>query len=115
MTVRILHNPRCSKSRATLALLRDRGMEPEIIHYLETPPDAASLKDICRRLDISPRQLLRKGEAEYAELGLDNPQLSDAELIDAMHSHPRLIERPIVLSGGKAAIGRPPEAVLAIL
>lgn len=115
MTVRILHNPRCSKSRATLALLQDKGMEPEIIHYLETPPDAATLKDICRRLNIAPRDLLRKGEAEYAELGLDNPQLSDAELIEAMHRHPRLIERPIVLCGDKAAIGRPPEAVLEIL
>jgi arsenate reductase len=115
MTVRILHNPRCSKSRATLALLQKHGVDPEIILYLETPPDNRQLADICRKLAIQPRQLLRKGEAEFAELGLDNPALSDAELIHAMQTHPRLIERPIVLNQGKAAIGRPPEAVLAIL
>lgn len=115
MTVRILHNPRCSKSRDTLALLQQHGIDPEIILYLETPPDSRQLADICRKLAIRPRQLLRSGEAEFAQLGLENETLSDADLLNAMHSHPRLIERPIVLSQGKAAIGRPPEAVLAIL
>lgn len=115
MTVRILHNPRCSKSRATLALLQEHGVDPEVILYLEAPPDSSQLADICRKLAIRPRQLLRKGEAEYAELGLENEGLSDAELLHAMQTHPRLIERPIVLNQGKAAIGRPPEAVLAIL
>lgn len=115
MTVRILHNPRCSKSRATLALLQDQGIDPEIIHYLESPPGIDQLRDICRRLNRSPRELMRKGEAEYAELNLDNEQLGDDELLAALHAHPRLIERPIVLNRGKAAIGRPPEAVLEIL
>lgn len=115
MTVRILHNPRCSKSRATLALLQDQGIDPEIILYLEAPPDSRQLADICRKLGIAPRALLRKGEAEYTELGLQKQDLSDAELLQAMQTHPRLIERPIVLNQGKAAIGRPPEAVLAIL
>jgi arsenate reductase len=115
MTVRILHNPRCSKSRATLALLRDHGIEPEIMLYLENPPDSLQLADICRKLAIRPRELLRTGEAEFADLGLENQSLSDAELLHAMQTHPRLIQRPIVLNQGKAAIGRPPEAVLAIL
>ncbi|HET6564965.1 MAG TPA: arsenate reductase (glutaredoxin), partial [Xanthomonadales bacterium] len=102
-------------SRATLALLQERGIDPEIILYLETPPGTRELADICSMLAIPPRELLRKGEAEYTELGLDSPALSDSQLLQAMHTHPRLIERPIVLNHGKAAIGRPPEAVLAIL
>lgn len=115
MTVRILHNPRCSKSRATLALLQDKGMDPEVILYLETPPDTKQLAEITRQLGIPPRDLLRKGEAEYAQLGLANGELSDQQILQAMHDHPRLIERPIVINQGKAAIGRPPEAVLTIL
>lgn len=115
MTVRILHNPRCTKSRATLALLEEHGVEPEIILYLETPPSVELLGEICRKLGLSPRQILRSGEAEYAELGLADPALTDPQLLQAMHDHPRLIERPIVLNKGKAAIGRPPEAVLKIL
>jgi len=115
MTVRILHNPRCSKSRATLALLQQHGISPEITLYLEKPPSARELADICRMLGLAPRQLLRSGEAEYAELGLAHPGLSNQQLLQAMHEHPHLIERPIVISQGKAAIGRPPEAVLAIL
>jgi arsenate reductase len=115
MTVRILHNPRCSKSRATLDLLRDRGIEPEITLYLETPPSRDELRAILQRLRMKPIELVRKGEAEFRELGLDAPGVTDGQLLDAMVRHPRLIERPIVLAGGKAAIGRPPEAVLSIL
>ena len=115
MTVQIFHNPRCSKSRATMQLLQDRGVEPEIIHYLETPPDAAQLRAILGYLGISPRELMRSGEAEYREQGLADENLSDDALIDAMCRTPKLIERPIVLANGKAAIGRPPEAVLDIL
>ena len=115
MTVRILHNPRCSKSRATLALLRERGIDPEVVLYLETPPDAAELRSILKKLGMKPRDLMRKGEAEFAELGLDDDALSDDQLIEAMVDHPRLIERPIVLANRKAAVGRPPESVLDIL
>ena len=115
MKVQILHNPRCSKSRATLQLLRDNGVEPEIIVYLETPPDAHRLTSILARLDMQPRELLRKGQPEYKEMGLNNRQLSDAQLVAAMVKTPILIERPIVLANGKARLGRPPESVLQIL
>ena len=115
MIVRILHNPRCSKSRATLELLHGRGIDPEITAYLETPPSAEDLSQILDLLGREPRELMRKGEAEYQQLGLDDPNLSRDELIAAMVSAPRLIERPIVLANGKAAIGRPPESVLEIL
>ena len=115
MKVQILHNPRCSKSRATLQLLRDNGIEPEIILYLETPPDAHLLTSILAKLDMQPRELLRKGQPEYKEMGLDNRQLSDAQLVAAMVKTPILIERPIVLANGKARLGRPPESVLQIL
>jgi arsenate reductase len=115
MTIEIFHNPRCSKSRATLALLQERGLEPNIRLYLEDPPDAAELRSILSRLDITARELLRKGESEFRELGLADATLDEAALISAMCSNPRLIERPIVLSGSRAAIGRPPEAVLDIL
>ncbi len=111
----LYHNPRCSKSRATLALLTERGIEPEIVKYLETPPDVQTLKDILAKLDMTPRQLMRTKEAEYKTLGLDNPELTDEQLITAMVEHPKLIERPIVLAAGRAAIGRPPENVLNIL
>jgi len=115
MAITIFHNPRCSKSRATLALLEERGIEPEVRLYLEDPPDAAELGRILRKLGMAPRALLRKGEPEYRELGLDDPALTDAQVIEAMAAHPRLIERPIVLAGRKAALGRPPESVLEIL
>jgi arsenate reductase len=115
MTVRIYHNNRCSKSRATLALLEERGIACDVINYLETPPSAAELTQLLDMLGMTPRELIRKGEEEYAALGLDDPSLDDTTLIAAMASHPRLIERPIVVSNGKAAIGRPPEAVLPIL
>ena len=115
MNTRILHNPRCSKSRATLKLLQDRGIEPEIILYLENTPDAGELKTILAALGRKPRELMRKGEPEYRQQGLDNPDLDDDALIAAMVATPKLIERPIVLAGNKAAVGRPPESVLDIL
>ena len=113
--VRIYHNNRCSKSRATLALLQERGAEVAVINYLDTPPDAAELAVLLTQLGMSARELLRTGEAEYESLGLASPSLDDDVLIAAMVAHPKLIERPIVVANGKAAIGRPPEAVLAIL
>lgn len=115
MKVQILHNPRCSKSRATLQLLKDNGIDPEIIHYLETPPDAEQLASILGKLNLEPRELMRRGQAEYKELELEDTSLSDDQLIAAMLSAPILIERPIVLANDKAAIGRPPESVLKIL
>jgi arsenate reductase len=113
--VRIYHNSRCSKSRATLALLQERGANVEVINYLDTPPTAAELSTLLQQLGMTPRQLLRQGEDDYQALGLDNPSLDDQALIAAMVAHPNLIERPIVVADGKAALGRPPEAVLAIL
>lgn len=115
MSVTIFHNPRCSKSRTTLALLEARGIDPEIRLYLQDPPSAAELADILGKLGKKPRELMRKGEAEYKAQGLDDASLDDAALIDAMVATPKLIERPIVLAHGKAAVGRPPESVLAIL
>ncbi|MDH4019389.1 MAG: arsenate reductase (glutaredoxin) [Xanthomonadales bacterium] len=115
MNVQIMHNPRCSKSRTTLQLLRDNNVEPEIILYLETPPDAEMLTSILAKLDMQPRDLMRKGQKEYKKMELDNEQLSDEQLIAAMIEAPILIERPIVLANGKARIGRPPESVLKIL
>jgi len=115
LNVQIMHNPRCSKSRTTLQLLRDNGVEPEIILYLETPPDADALTSILDKLDMRPRDLMRKGQQEYKGMGLGNEQLSDEQLIAAMIEAPILIERPIVLANGKARIGRPPESVLKIL
>ena len=115
MTVTIHHNPRCSKSRQTLALLEERGVTPTVVEYLKTPPDAATLGDILAKLGCPPRQLMRVKEAVYRELGLGDENLSDADLIQAMVDNPILIERPIVLAGDRAALGRPPEAVLAIL
>jgi len=115
MTIRIFHNPRCSKSRATLSLLQEQGIEPEIILYLESPPDAGELCMILGKLGMSPRELMRKGEAAFREQGLDDESLSDDELISAMVATPKLIQRPIVLAGDRAAMGRPPESVLDIL
>lgn len=115
MSVTIYHNPRCSKSRQTLALLRENGVEPTIIEYLQTPPSAAELKTILAQLGLAPRELMRRKEAEYKANGLDNADLGEADLIAAMVAHPKLIERPIVLANGKAALGRPPESVLDIL
>lgn len=115
MSVTIWHNPRCSKSRMTLGLLEERGIEPNIVTYLDTPPSVQELNDVLGLLGKSPRDLMRKGEAEYKEQGLDNADLSDAQLVEAMVATPKLIERPVVLANGKAAVGRPPESVLDIL
>ena len=115
MEVTLLHNMRCSKSRATLALLRERGIQPQIIDYLKDPPTTTQLKTILDMLGLSPRQFMRQEEPEYRELGLDSELLSDKDLLAAMHENPRLIQRPILIANGKAAIGRPPEAILAIL
>lgn len=115
MSVTIYHNPRCSKSRETLSLLRDHGLEPEVVEYLKDPPSAEILSDLLTKLGLEPRALMRRKEPEYAELGLDDPGLSRDALIAAMVAHPKLIERPIVVKDGKAALGRPPQAVLEIL
>lgn len=113
--VTIYHNPRCSKSRQTLALLREHGLEPEVIEYLQNPPTRAQLKAILKRLGLRPRELVRSGEEAYRANGLGDASLSDDALLSAMIEHPILIERPIVVVGDKAAIGRPPEKVLEIL
>lgn len=115
MSVTIYHNPRCSKSRQTLQLLRDRGVEPRIVEYLKSPPDAAMLDEFLGKLGLEPRALMRRGEAPYAKLNLADESLDRAALIQAMVENPILIERPIVVKDGKVALGRPPEAVLEIL
>ncbi|MDP3976467.1 MAG: arsenate reductase (glutaredoxin) [Pseudomonas sp.] len=109
------HNPRCSKSRGALQLLEARGLTPTIVRYLETPPSAAQLGDLLGKLGIGARQLLRSGEDQYRTLNLADPALSEAQLIEAMVAHPQLIERPILIVGNQAVIGRPPEKVLEIL
>lgn len=114
--VQIYHNPRCSKSRETLALIEAQGVEPQVVLYLETPPDAATLQGLVKKLGFtSARQLMRKKEAEYKAAGLDNPALTEEQLLAAMVAQPKLIERPIVVAGGRARLGRPPEQVLDIL
>ena len=113
MTVTIYHNPRCSNSRRALELLRDRGVEPRVVEYLKTPPDAAELKRLLKLMGKRPRDILRAKEA--AEARIDPDALSDDALVAAMVQHPITIQRPIVASGSKAALGRPPEAVLAIV
>jgi len=116
MTITIYHNNRCGKSRDSLALLQEKGISPTVVAYLETPPDAATLRGLLKKLGLTDaRALMRKGEAEYKGLNLADPSLSQDALIDAMVANPKLIERPIVVNGNKAAIGRPPENVLAIL
>jgi arsenate reductase (glutaredoxin) len=113
MSVTIYHNPRCGKSRETLALLEKKGVSPRIVEYLKTPPDQAELKHLLKLLGMAPRELLRTKEAK--EAGLDRPSLSDAAIIAGMVKHPIVIERPIVVNGDRAALGRPPAAVLKIL
>ena len=114
--VKIYHNPRCSKSRETLSLLQANGVEPEVVLYLETPPDAATLRQLLKMLGMaSARELMRQKEDLYKSLDLANPQLSEDALIQAMIDNPKLIERPIVVSHGEARIGRPPEQVLEIV
>jgi arsenate reductase (glutaredoxin) len=113
MPVRIYHNPRCNTSRKTLALLRDKGVEPEIVEYLKTPYTAAQLKMLLGQMKMQAKALIRKKEA--AEAGIDPARLSEDQLIAAMVRHPIIVERPIVVSGSKAALGRPPEKVLEVL
>ncbi len=113
--VTIYFNPQCSKCRLTLDLLESKGQQAAIVEYLESPPDTATLESILDMLGLEPRELMRTFEKEYAEAGLDNPGLSRTELIDAFIKYPRLLQRPIVVKNGKAAIGRPPEKVLDIL
>lgn len=114
--VQIYHNPRCSKSRETLALLRAQGIEPQVILYLETPPDIATLATLLQQLGMSSaRELMRIKENDYIALGLDDVQVGEQQLMRAMASQPKLIERPIVVANGQARIGRPPEKALEIL
>ena len=114
--VKIYHNPRCSKSRDTLSLLKSNGVEPEVVLYLDTPPDAQTLRQLLHMLGMgSARDLMRKKEDLYTSLNLDDSRLSEAQLIQAMVENPKLIERPIVVANGQARIGRPPEDVLEIL
>ena len=111
----LYHNPRCSKSRGALELLQARGMQPTVVRYLDTPPSEAELHALLAKLGLSARQLLRTGEEEYQSLGLADTALTDAQIIAAMARHPRLIERPILIAGDKAVLGRPPERVLELL
>jgi arsenate reductase len=113
MPVTIYHNPRCNTSRKTLALLREKGVEPQIVEYLQTPYTAVQLKELLRQMNMPASKLLRKKEAAAA--GIDPSKLSEDQLIAAMVENPIIVERPIVVSGGKAALGRPPEAVLTVL
>ncbi|MEM8988521.1 MAG: arsenate reductase (glutaredoxin) [Pseudomonadota bacterium] len=115
MAVVIYHNPRCSKSRQTLELLKDNGVEPEVKEYLKTPPTATTLRALFKALDVPVRDAMRRKEQAYKELNLDAPEVKEADLIAAIVENPILLERPIVVHGAKAAIGRPPEAVLEIL
>ena len=112
---KLYHNARCSKSRGALELLQARGIEPELVYYLETPPSPAELRELLRMLGTGARGLLRSGEPEHAELGLDDPSTGEDALIAAMAAHPKLIERPVFVHDGRAVIGRPPERVLEIL
>ena len=113
--VKIFHNPRCSKSRKAMQLIESQGIDPEIIEYLKEPPDVRQLLDLLDLLGLEPRELMRTREKAYQENGLDNPGLSRNDLIDAMVANPILIERPIVIHGNQAVIGRPPEKVMDIL
>lgn len=114
--VKIYHNPRCSKSRDTLSLLKSNGVEPEVVLYLDTPPDAKTLRQLLHMLGMgSARELMRKKEDLYKSLNLDDSRLTETELVQAMVENPKLIERPIVVANGQARIGRPPEDVLEIL
>jgi arsenate reductase len=113
--MKIYHNPHCSKSRQTLQLLEERQLTAEVVEYLKTPPTRKELNEILNMLGIEPRQLMRTKEAEYTQLRLDDASLSQEQLIEAMVANPILIERPIVVHNGRAAIGRPPESVLEII
>lgn len=114
-SITLLHNPRCSKSRAALALLHEHGVEPQVVEYLREPLTAAQIRQLLGQLGLSARALLRRGEAVYKTLGLADPDLSEDALIDAMAANPILIERPVAVRGQRAVIGRPPEQVLQLL
>lgn len=111
----IYHNPRCSKSRQTLQLLEEHTITPDIVLYLETPLDAAQIKEILKKLDIGARDLMRRGEQAYKDQNLSDSSLTDEQLVAAMVAEPKLIERPIVVKGARAVLGRPPENVLSLL
>ena len=113
--IKIYHNPRCSKSRQTLALIEEKGLQPEIVLYLENTPNAAELKSLLGKLGIEARALLRKGEQDYKDNNLKDTSLSEETLIDMMTKFPKLIERPIVVKGERAVLGRPPENVLELI
>ena len=113
--MKILHNPRCSKSRKTLALIEQAGVEPEVVLYLETPPAADELDEILGKLGLEPGELMRRGEDIYKELGLGQQEFSRQEMIELMVANPKLIERPIVIAGDRAVLGRPPENVNELL
>ncbi len=113
--ITIYHNPRCSKSRQTLALLKEQEVPYNEIRYLDDPPDPQTLRDLVKKLGIPARELLRSNEKEYRELGLADPSVDEQQLLEAMSEHPRLIQRPIVVRGDKAVLGRPPENVLNLL
>ena len=115
MAITVYHNPRCSKSRQTVALLRERGIEPALVEYLKDPPSTETLDHLATLLGVEPREMMRHGESEYRDLGLEDPELGRDALLQAIADHPRLLERPIVVNGNRAAIGRPPERVLEIL
>lgn len=115
MSVVIYHNPKCAKSRQTLALLVSRGTAPKIVEYLKTPPGKTEIERILKLLQLDPRALMRRKEPTYKQARLDNPKLTRAQLVSALTEHPILLERPIVVANGKAALGRPPENVLDIL
>ena len=115
MNISIYHNPACGTSRNTLQYLRDLGLEPTIIEYLKTPPDRATLSGLLQKMNMKPGALIRRRGDLYASLGLDDPALTDEQLLDAILAHPSLMERPIVVRGDRAVIGRPPERVLELL
>jgi len=114
MNIIIWHNPRCTKSRQTLQLLRDRGIDPQVVEYLKNPPSKDDIQAVLAMLEISAADLVRKSEPIYRELGLSD-ETAEEDLLDALRNYPALIERPVVINNDKAIIGRPPEAVLSIL
>lgn len=112
MSTVIYHNPRCSKSRAALALLREHGEDPVIVEYLRTPPGRDTIESLLDALDLEPRAIMRHNESEYGDLGLDDPALTHAQLVAALQQTPRLLQRPIVVRDGRAVVARPPELLL---
>ena len=113
--IRIYHNNRCSKSRQTLALLQENGIEPDVVNYLDNPPTIRELQDLLVKLDTSPRNIIRTGEEAYKNLNLNNNNLDDSQLLNAICENPTLLQRPIVVKGNKAIIGRPPENILSLI